>query len=154
MTTPTIYPTKFSGTDLDFTKCKVDKSGAVRQTYMTVSVASGTVVTTVIGLYPFRKGFSLNQAGTQLYVANIGDASLTLDIGYVYDDNTTYTNDPDAFASAITTGQAGGLITFDEFAGLSWVAEADGWIAVTTAGSTTDATGAIQGQIAFTYDQS
>lgn len=153
MALPSIVPSKFAGTSLDFTKAKVDASGAVRQTYTTVTVPSGTTTTTVVGLYPFRKGFSLNQAGTQLYVANIGDGSSTLDIGYVYSDAVTYTSDPDAFASAVTTSQAGGLITFDEFAGLSWVAAADGWIAVTIGGSTTDASGAIQGQIAFTYDQ-
>lgn len=152
MTTPSIYPTKYSGTYKDFLNTKVDRDGCNRTQYTTVTVPSGTTTSTVIGLVPFNKGFRFSQGSSQLYIANIGDGSFTFDIGYVYDDNATYTNDPDAFASALTTGQAGGLITFDEFAGLSWVAEANGWIAVTTGGSTTDASGAIQGQIVGCYD--
>ncbi len=149
---PDIAPSKYAKSALDFLKAKQNHQGAVTQQYFTVTVPSGTVVNKVVGLIPFRKGFSLNQAGTQLYVANIGDGSSTIDVGYVYEDST-YTSDPDAFGSALTTSAAGGLITFDEHAGLSFVAEADGWIAVTIGGSTTDADGVIKGQIAFTYDQ-
>jgi hypothetical protein len=103
-------------------------------------------------LVPFTKGFSLSQGATQLYTADIGDGSSTVDIGYTYEDSAN-TSDPDAFASAITTTRTGGLITFDEFAGLSWVAVGNGWITMTIGGSTTDASGAIQGQIVGTYDQ-
>lgn len=149
---PSIVPTGYAAGPTDFLKAKIDRSGAVRQQYTTVTVPSGTTTTTVVGLVPFRKGFSLCHGGTQLYVANIGDGSSTLDIGYTYEDSAN-TSDPDAFASAITSSQAGGLITLDEFAGLTWSAVGDGWITVTIGGSTTDASGAIQGQVASTYDQ-
>ncbi len=152
MTTPSIVPTKYAGTDLDFLKAKIDRSGAVRMEYFSVTIPSGTAAGTVVGLVPFRKGARLVYAATQGHIENIGDGSFTFNVGYVYDDNTTYTNDDDAFASALTTGQSGGLITFDEHAGLSWVAEADGWYALTTGGSTTDASGAAKGQICSAYD--
>lgn len=149
---PSIVPTRWAGTAADFNKTKENREGALTQQYFTVTVPSGTTTSTVIGLIPFTKGFSLSQGATQLYIANIGDGSFTFDVGYTYEDSA-YTSDPDAFGSALTSGQAGGLVTFDEFAGLSWRAEANGWITVTTGGSTTDASGAIQGQIVFTYDQ-
>ncbi|MDP9195209.1 MAG: hypothetical protein M3O22_00295 [Pseudomonadota bacterium] len=152
MTTPSIVPTKYAGDDGDFLIAKIDRSGALRMEYVSVSVPSGTATSTVVGLVPFRKGARFIQGATQLYVENIGDGSFTFNVGYVYDDNTTYTNDDDAFASALTTGQAGGLITFDEHAGLSWVADADGWIVATTGGSTTDNTGVIKGQACLAYD--
>lgn len=153
MTTPTVYPTKYTATSADFNRAKIDRSGATRVEYVSVSVPSSTAASTVVGLVPFRKGARFVQGASQLYTADLDTGtSVTLDIGYVYDDNTTYTNDPDAFASAITTAQTGGLISFDEFAGLSWVAAADGWIAVTTGGGSTTTTGAIQGQVVLAYD--
>lgn len=151
MTTPSILPTNFDGTSKDYLKTKSDKSGAVRGQYTTVSVPTGTVITTIVGLVPFNKGFRFSYSST-LYVENIGDTSLTLDIGYVYKTGSSATDDPNAFASALTTGQSGGFVTFDEPVGLGWVAEDDGWIAVTTAGSTTDNTGVIKGMVIGEYD--
>lgn len=153
MTTPSIVPTKRAGDDSDYRAAKVDRSGALRMEYVTVTVPASTGTSTVIGLVPFKKGARFVQGASQLYVADLDTGTdVTLDIGFVYDDDTTYTNDPNAFASAITTAQSGGLITFDEFAGLSFEAEADGWIVVTTGGGATTTEGAIQGQIVLAYD--
>lgn len=152
MTTPSIVPTKYAATVTDFLKAKIDRSGALRTEYVTVSVPSGTTASTVIGLVPFRKGARFVRGASSVYLENIGDGSFTADIGYVYDDNTTYTNVPKAFADADTAGRTGGYATLSALAGLSWVAAADGWIAVTTGGSTTDATATIQAQVTLAYD--
>lgn len=152
MTTPTILPTGWAGTDADYLKTKVDHEGSLRMQYTTVSVPSASTAGTIIGLAPFNKGFRLSY-GTQLYTADLDTATnVTLDIGYVYKTGSSGTDDPDAFASALTTAQSGGLITFDEFAGLSWVAADDGWIAVTLAAGPTSTTGSIQSQIVGCYD--
>ena len=151
MTTPSIVPTKYHGDYRDFLNTKVDRDGCARMQYSTVSVPSGTVITTIVGLVPFNKGFRLSY-GSKMYIENVGDGSFTFDVGYVYKTGSSETDDPDAFASALTTGQAGGLITFDEEEGLVWVAADDGWIAITTAGSTTDNTGAVSGQFLGVYD--
>lgn len=152
MTTPTIAPTKFTKTDLDYNVCKVDKSGANRVQIGSVTVPSATGTGVVIGLVPFRKGATLVRGSTSIHIANIGDGSFTADIGYVYDDNVTFTNDPDAFAAADILGRTGGFAVLGATAGLTWVAAADGWIAVTTGGSATDAEGAITFQVGLSYD--
>lgn len=152
MATPSIYPTQYSGTDRDYLHTKVDRDGCTRLQYVTVSVPAGTTSGTVVGLAPFNAGFRLSY-GSKLHVEDLDTASsVTLDIGYIYDDTATYTGVADAFASDITTAQAGGLITFDEAAGLSFVAEANGWIVVTTGGASTGTTGAISGQLLGCYD--
>lgn len=152
MTTPSIVPTNRSGTYRDYLQTKLDKSGAMRTEAFTVSVPSGTTTTTIVGLIPFNKGFRLSLGGTQLAVGALG-TSVTIDVGYVYNDNVTYTNDPDAFASALTVAAAGGLIVFDETVGLgAFTAEADGWVTVTIGGATTGTTNSIFGQIASVYD--
>jgi thioredoxin reductase len=154
MTTPTIAPTKFSKTDADYNIAKMDKSGATRLQIGSVTVPSATGTSVVIGLVPFRKGATLVRGSTSIHIANIGDGSFTADIGYVYDDNVTYTNDPDAFAAGDILGRTGGFAVLGATAGLTWVAQADGWIAVTTGGSATDAEGAITFQVALSYDGS
>ena len=151
MTTPTILPTNRDGTYKDYLKCKVDRSGAVREQYATVSVPSGTTVATVVGLVPFNKGFRLDYGATQLAVGALG-TSVTVDIGYVYKTGSTATDDVDAFATLLTAATAGGLLVLDEPIGLSWVAEDDGWIAVTIRGATTGTTGSIFGQVNGAYD--
>jgi len=152
MTTPSIVPTNRTGTYRDYLQTKVDKSGASRTEATSVSVPSGTTTTTIVGLIPFNKGFRMSVGGTQLAVGALG-TSVTIDIGYVYSDNTTYTNDPDAFASGLTVAAAGGLIVFDESVGLgAFTAEADGWVVAVIGGTTTGTTGSIFGQISGVYD--
>lgn len=156
MTTPTIFSSNYTGANPgDYLKAKIDRSGANRAEYFTATIPATTTTGNIVGLVPFRKGAKFVQGASQFYVADLDTATgITLDIGYVYQDNDTATNvnDADAFASAITTAQSGGLITFDEFAGLSWVATADGWIAATTGGASTTTAGAIQGQAVLSYD--
>lgn len=154
MTTPTYVSSKYAADDSAFLKCKVDRSGAVRHEYFTCSITAATTSDTVVGLVPFQKGARFNWGASTIHVTDMDtDSDLTLDVGYVYDDNSTYTNDPDAFASQVTTGQAGGIITMDEHAGLSFQAEANGWIALTIGvGGTSYTTIVIKGQIALAYD--
>jgi hypothetical protein len=151
MTLPTIFPLGFDGTDKDFLKTKANLNGAAVLVNGSVSVASGTVVSTNVGLVPFNKGAKFNISDKSVYVDNIGDASLTVNLGIIYNDNVTFTNDVDAFASLSTAGQAGGFITIDEKEGLTFVAEADGWLNIQTAGSTTDATGLIRFNVLVSY---
>ena len=152
MTTPSILPTVASGTYKDYLHTKVDRGGQARVQAVQVSVPSGTTTTTIVGLAPFNKGFRMNVGGTQLASAALG-SSVTLDIGYVYDLNGTYTNDSDAFATGLTAAAAGGLLVFDETTGLgAFCAEGDGWIVAVVQGATTGTTGNIFGQIEGVYD--
>lgn len=153
MTTPNYVSSKYAGTDLDYLHAKVDRSGALRMEYFTAVIPTTAVATEYIGLVPFQKGARFVQGASQLHVTDIDSSTdVTLDFGYIYDDDTTYTNDPNAFGTLITTGQTGGLVTFDEHAGLSFQAEANGWIvAYIAAGSDVDV-GTIKGQIVLAYD--
>lgn len=153
MTLPTIYPTQYDGTTNDFLKVKADKSGAARIVADSVSVASGTASTTIIGLFPFNKGARVHFDNSSIYVPDIGAGSTTISIGYVYNDNTTYSNNQTAWASASTAIQAGGFVSMTAGAsGLNFVAAADGWVAATINTAATDATGSISFQAMLAYD--
>lgn len=153
MTTPTVVPANFDGTDADFAKTKgVDRSGAARIQAGTVTVPSGTAVNAYVGLIPFNKGARFNIHDKSVYFNNIGAGTTTANLGVIYDDDSTYTNDPDAFASANTAIQGGGFLTVDEKAGLTFEAEADGWLAVQILTAATDAEGDIEFNIVQAYD--
>jgi len=151
MTTPTLYPAGFSGTSNDYLRCKGDTGGGVTLVQTSVSVPASTSANTIIGLHPFRKGARLGY-GSVLAVTDLDTGTnVTLNVGYVYDDNATYTNDDDAFVSGSTKPQTGGLIAMTETAGVSFVAEADGWfVAKNTAATTT--TGTITANLNIAYD--
>jgi hypothetical protein len=153
MTLPTIVPAEYSATATDFLKVKVERSGAARLYGESVSVASGTAATTIIGLIPFNKGFRFHMDNESVYVPNIGAGTTTISLGYVYNDNTNNTNNATAWASAATAIQSGGFVSLTAGAsGLNWVATADGWIVATINTAATDATGSISIQGIGSYD--
>jgi hypothetical protein len=150
MTLPSIVPTGYAGNSTDFLRTKVDRSGADRVSFGAVSVPSGTVVTTVIGLIPFNSGARLSSF--YAFFAALG-AGVTVDIGYVYDDNVGNTNKQTAFIAASTIAAAGGALsavtTVDP---CTWTATANGWLVVTIGGATTSSTGNVSYRLGLTYD--
>jgi hypothetical protein len=151
MTTPTLYPSKYQGTDTDYLKCVVDRDGCVRMVKGAVSVTSGTLADAFVGLVPFNKGARFQINDKSVYCADFGAGTTTVNLGYIYDDNVTYTNDVDAWASLSTAPQSGGFITVDEIAGLTFEAEANGWLAVQLKTANADATASITFNVGVAY---
>lgn len=152
MTTPSIVPTGYAGTDDDYARARVDKSGAMRIEADSVSVPSGTATSTVIGLRPFNKGARFHVAPSSFYCENWGAGTTTVNFGIVYDDNVTYTNDVDAFASLSTAPQSGGFVTIDEITGMTLRTEANGWVVAEVQGAAADATANIVFNFGVAYD--
>lgn len=152
MTLPTVYPVEYDGTTKDFLKVKSDRSGATRTYCGAVSVPSGTTANSYVGLVPFNKGARFSISDKSIYAGNFGAGTTTLNVGYIYSDNVTYTNDVDAWASLSTAPQSGGFVTVDEKEGLSFVAAADGWIAAQVIAADADATADIAFNFTGTYD--
>lgn len=152
MTLPTIVDTQYDGTATDFLKVKSDRSGAAREYVGVVSVPSGTAANAYVGLIPFNKGARFHIDDKSVYCGNFGAGTTTVNLGYIYNDNTTYTNDVDAWASLSTAAQSGGWITVDEIEGMSFVAAADGWVTVQLIAADADATANIVFQITGAYD--
>ena len=141
MTTPDIFA---DGENEDsFFHAPSGQGDGPRSVVRTATIPSGTTAATVIGLVPFNKG-AIVDYGSALAIADLDTATnVTLDWGFIYDDDTTFTNDPDAFAAAVATAQTGGVIRPSENAGATFKADANGWVAVTTAGGSTDTDGDI-----------
>lgn len=152
MTTPSVVPTGYSGTDLDYNNVKCDRSGAVRIVAGSVSVPSGTLADAFVGLVPFNRGARFKIDDKSVYCADFGASTTTVNLGYIYDDNVTYTNDVDAWVSLSTAAQAGGFLTVDEIQGLTFVAEANGWLATQLKTANADATASITFQVEVAYD--
>ncbi len=151
---PTYVASGYAGTVADFRDTKVDRSGALRMQPFVTSITAAAASDVLVGLVPFNKGFRLTHKATLIAVSDLDtDSDLTLDFGYTYYDSTLGTSDPDAFATQVTTGQAGGIITFDESAAYNWVAAADGWITMTVGvGGISYTTGVVTGQAVGCYD--
>ena len=152
MTTPSVLPTQYAGNYKDFLKVKQDTDGSARIMAGTVSVPSGTTANSYVGLVPFVKGARFTIGNSSVYCGNFGAGTTTVNLGYVYDDNVTYTNDVDAWASLSTAAQSGGFITVDETEGLTFVAAANGWITVQLIAADADATASINFNFVVAYD--
>lgn len=150
MTTPTL----FSDVAANAYQAKVDRSGAVRTQKATVTVPASTASGTNIGVIRFQKGWNL--AGFQVVSTDLDTGtSVTLDVGYLYDDSTTYTEDPNAFLSAADIAQDAGSRVWPIADGLTpagFVAEADGYLSITTGGGSTTTAGTITVNAIFSYD--
>ncbi len=153
---PTYVSTKYTGTAADFRNVKADRSGAVRNEPFITNITAAAASDVLVGLVPFNKGARI--AGIpHIAVTDLDtDADLTLDFGYTYYDSTLGTSDPNAFATQVTTGQAGGVVALDETAATSFtgfVAEADGWITMTVGtGGSSYTTGIVSGNVSICYD--
>lgn len=148
MTTPTILADTAGN-------AKVDRSGAVRSIHAQATVPNTTAADTIIGMIRFQKGFTLDQLAIKSSDIDAGTTVL-IDVGYVYDDDTTYTNDPNAFFDGLDIGQdagsrvwpvADGLLT-----GVGFTAEADGYITVQLTDDAAEADGTIDVKALFSYD--
>lgn len=148
MTTPTILADSA-------VNAKVDRSGAVRSISGQATIPNTTAANTYIGLIRFQAGFSLDMLAIK---SSDMDAAtdLLMDVGYVYDDNTTYTNDPNAFFDGLDIGQDAGSRVWPIADGLStgvnWTAEADGYIVVQMTDNAAEADGTIDFKALFSYD--
>lgn len=154
---PTYVSTAYVGTSADFRNAKVDRSGALRSEPFVTNITAAAASDVVIGLVPFKAGFRFCPSASTISVSDLDtDSDLTLDFGYTYYDSTLGTSDPNAFATQVTTGQAGGVVTMDEAGAstsYSWVAAADGWITMTMGvGGTSYTTGVVAGNIVGCYD--
>lgn len=120
-----------------------------------VTVPAVTVVTSVIGLIPFNKGASVEMGSGALLASDLDTGTnVTFELGFVYDDDATFTNDPDAFITSSTAFQtAANYVAFDGTGGFTFVAEADGWIAITTAGGSTDTEADVTLEARITYER-
>lgn len=153
MTLPNIVPTGFAGDATDFNKVKRDTFGAMRMVSGTVTVPDATAVGAFVGLVPFQKGARFFIHDKSVHVTDIdAGTDSTLNLGYIYDDNTSFINDVDAWVSASTAGQAGGWLTIDEVEGMTFVAEGNGWLVVENEANITEAEGTITFNVGVAYD--
>jgi len=151
MTTPALFPAKYTGTSSDYRLCKAQREGQETMEPVTVSVPISTVNGTIIGLVPFRVGARFNY--NSVIRNNAFGTGATVQLGYIYDDNVNNTNNQTAFISTAVTVAAIGAVVPVVDANMAWKATGDGWIVLTTAGTVPANLGAISAQITMTYDQ-
>jgi len=149
MTVPTIFAEESESILI----APVLRNGGAQHVLRTAAIPASTVVTTIIGMIPFQKGARVNYGGTQINVSDLDTGTdVVLDVGFIYTDNVTFTNDPNAFIVASTIAQGAGIDSFDGVAGFGFVAEAEGFIAVTTSGGSTTTAGTIEIDAIISYD--
>lgn len=121
----------------------------------TATVAASTASGTNIGMIRFQKGFSLINFAIKTDDLDTS-TNVTFDVGYVYDDNTTYTNDTDAFLNDSAIPQSAGSYVWPVasalLAGVGFTAEAPGYIVIQTGGGSTTTAGSVTMIASFTYD--
>jgi hypothetical protein len=152
MTTPSVVSDRLSGDATDFVKALQNPTGAFMPAIGSATVPSGTAADEFVGLEPFRKGAIIKIDNASIYCGNFGAGTTTVNVGIIYDDNTTYTNDVDAWASASTAPQSGGFVTVDEVEGLTFEAEADGYVAVQLLTAAADAEADIKYSFQIAYN--
>ena len=114
-----------------------------------------TAADTIVGMIRFQEGFNLDQLAVK--AGDLDTATnVTLDVGYVYDDDTTYTNDPDAFFDGIDIVQDAGSVVWPVadglLTGIGFTAEADGYVVVQIKGAQTTTEGTVDVKALFSYD--
>ena len=134
----------------DFLKTKVDRAGLGCLQTGTVSVPAGATVGQIIGLFPFNKGFKLAYGSSFIFGAF--GTSVTLALGWYYNDTTLGTSNTAGYLAASTTAAAGGVVVPNVLAGYTLNAVADGWVVAVVGGATTGNAAAVTFNCVFNYD--
>lgn len=153
-TFPNIVPTGFAGNYTDFSKAKVDRSGAVRRLSGSVSVPASTATDAIIGLFPFTAGMSLaSLSGYNVYSADLDSSTnVTLDWGVQYQNTTEGTTNLTLITAASTAPQSAGFVAPTATTWMDYVTTGNGWVVVQVNAATTT-TGSITFNVPITYDQ-
>lgn len=152
MTTPTIL----SDVGSQGTKgARVDRSGAMRSQKAVATIPATTAATTIIGMIPFQKGFTLESFQLKTDDLDTG-TTVTLNVGYVYTDNVSFTDAPAAFISANAIAQTGTSLIYPIAAGLltgtPFIAAGDGYVVLQVQAGPTTTAGTATLNAQFTYD--
>ena len=149
MTSPTIFATGYNTAD-SYNIAPSGTHDGPRSIERSIAIPALTATDTIMGFFPFQKGMSVSYGSAIASDDLDSSTNVTLDVGYVYDDSTTYTDDVDAFIAASTVAQAGGVAYFNAKAGATFVAEADGWVVLqNNAATTTTGTVTFNGTISY-----
>lgn len=150
---PSIFPVGYAGDYTDFLKTKVDRSGAVRRISGTVSVPTGTVVNTIVGLFPFQAGFNIHSLRLWVPQLDTTSAGVTFESGIYYQDSTLSSATNNYIASGNTAAQSAAAFVIGNASGsLTFDATAQGWFVIKLTGATTNATASFIFNAAIDYD--
>lgn len=152
MTTPTIFSDLFADSNALYRAPK-RMDGAPQNVRVVATIPAATATGTNVGLVPFNKGARVVMRASSVYVTDADTgAAATAALGWVYDDNTTYTNNTAGFAAASTAPQAGGIIAFDASTGYSFEAQAPGWVILLTGGETVEVAYTATADVVIAYN--
>lgn len=155
MTTPNVFANGYTASAEAFLNTPSAQGIPARPVRATATILATTPATSVIGMIPFNKDASIEMGSGVLLAADLDTGTdVTYTLGFVYDDDTTFTNDPDAFITTATDFQtAANLVSFNGTGGFTFVAEADGWIAITTGGGSTTTSADVILEARVTYER-
>lgn len=154
MTTPDIFANGYANSADAFLNSPGGQGIPDVPVRATVTVPAVTISGSVLGLIPFNKGASLELSGVLLTADLDTSTNVTFELGFVYDDEITFTNDPNAFITSSTALQTtAALVVFNGTGGATFNAEADGWIAITTGGGSTTTAGDLVLNTRITYER-
>lgn len=157
MTLPTLFPVEYSGTSTgitnDFLKVKQDRSGSSRLYEGQISIPSGAAALSTVGLIPFNKGASFHIDSQSIFLDDVDTGTtVTVSVGWIYDDNTNNTNNLTGYTNTSTIGQTAGFIPVNQLTALTFRATANGWIVLQFLTGPTTTTGNVTFQIQGAYD--
>ena len=147
---PNYAPAGYALDYTDFLKTKAAKDGATRIITGSVTVAAGATVGQIIGLFPFNKGFKLAYGSS--FVFGAFGASVTLALGWYYNDTATGSSNTAGYLAASSTAAAGGTVVPNVLAGQTFSAAGDGWVVALVGGATTGNSAAVTYNCLFAYD--
>jgi hypothetical protein len=150
MTTPSIFAPGVTATS------GKEKQESVLIDKRTYNVPASTAADTIIGMIRFYKGMHLNLNTLGIAWDDLDDSgSATIDVGWAYDDNTTYADDPNGLIDGNDATSAGQSATL-ETTGIAWAllengAPEDGWITIAIRDAATSKAGDVTVAASFAY---
>lgn len=152
MTTPTLFTTQYGSGVESLRQAPGGQGFQANYAYTNILVPASTAQNTVIGILPFQEGFRMSYASKLILDDLDTGTDVTLDWGYVYLNDSDFTEASDAFISSSTIPQGGGTVDPTRFDGSRFIAETEGWVCVVVTGGATTTEGNVTAHTHFDYD--
>lgn len=144
MVMPTIFADGLQGNAEDFATAPGLRTGATKHQIATVTLPDDVAQNTVIGLVPFNAGATFPYGSAVSITDVTAGATTTLDVGVAYADTIQGTDALDIYIDGSTAPQAGGVVSFNDIDGMSYVTTGNGYLVAVITAAATDIPGTLK----------
>jgi hypothetical protein len=152
MVLPTVFADGLQGNANDFANAPGLRTGAISGQIAVATLVDDTAQNTIVGLVPFNAGAVFHYGSAVSTTDVTAGSTTTLDVGVAYADTVEGADALDLFVDGSTVPQTGGVASFNDLDGMSYVTTGKGYLVGVITAAATDIAGTMKANVLVSYN--